>query len=152
MTNSKDIIDGIEDQIEKLANTPPFNSAFFGDLNNNLSFPALQFILKSRATFDPPQIRHLTMQLRWELTYDVQVMYSRLQDNKSWEEARGLVDMAVDLFTNQMFEGKRLNGLAWYIEPDDVQYGVIVLEPASRDEYLLGGVFTLKIKFLQGID
>jgi hypothetical protein len=151
MTASKDLINDIEDQMGKVANITPFNSASFGDLDYNSTFPAIQFILKSRGAFDPPHRVHSTMQLRWELVYDVQVMYSRLHDNKSWKEARELVDTAVDIFVNQMAEAERLNGTAWYIEPEDVQYGVIVLEPANRNEYLLGGVFTLRIKFLQDV-
>lgn len=151
MSTTEGLIDAIEQRIERIANIPPFKFVAFGDLDVNMRFPAMHFLLKSRSAFDPPHLRHDTMQLRWELTYDVQVLFTRLTNSKAYSESRRHVDKAVEIFINQMAESERLGGLAWWIEPDEVRYGVIELESASKKEYILGGVFRLNIKFIQNV-
>lgn len=152
MSICEDLINKIEKKLEKIGAIAPFKRAFFGDVDLSATFPAIHYVLKSRDAFDEPHLVHNTMQLRWELIYEVQVMFARLPGRKTESEARQHVDKAVELFIQQMSENARLDGKAWWIEPDGVRYGVIEFEFAGKMEYVLGGVFDLSIKFLQDVE
>ncbi len=151
MTTCENLIDDIETEIKKVALISPFKQAAFGALNLDMEYPAMHFTLKVREPFDDPHIVNTTMQLRWELFYEVQVLYARLPNAQAWDEARQHVDKGVEIFIDQMPQSARLNGKAWWIEPSNVRYGLVEFESASEKEYVLGGLFDLQIKFTQDV-
>ena len=151
MATCEKLIDAIQEQIKTVTKIAPFKRTEFGGLGDNPSYPSLNFQLKNREPFDPPSIRPSGMQLRWELEYEVHVLVAGIQNTIHSNQARQHVDKAVEIFIDQMPSTERLNGLAFWLEPSNVQYGVIELETAARMKYIDGGLFTLTIQFIQDV-
>lgn len=151
MVTCEKLIDAIQEEIKRITKVAPFNRTEFGGLGDNPSYPSLNFQPKNREPFDPPSIRPSGIQLRWEMEYEVHVLYAGIQNTTVSNQARQHVDKAVEIFINEMPSEKRLNGLAFWLEPSNVQYGVIELETAARMNYIDGGLFTLMVQFTQDV-
>ena len=151
MTEAETLIDALETQIKTVTKVAPFKYTDFDIIGGKSIYPGLNFNLKSRNSFDPPSIRPSGMQMRWEIVYEVTVLYAAMSGNKTAEQARRHVDKAVEIFVNQMPTAERLNSLAFWVEPDNIRYGIIELEGESSKKYVLGGMFDLTIQFTQDV-
>jgi hypothetical protein len=152
MSTAKQLIDDIENEIKKVTKVAPFKYTNFGPIPDSPVYPSLNFMLLNRDHFDDVSIRPSGMLLRWELTYEVHVLYAGIDRATTRLSGRQYVDQAVELFVDQMTEDKRLNGKAFYLEPSNIRYGRIELETATGLKNIDGGIFTLTIRFLQEKD
>lgn len=149
MVTAEELIDSIEDEIRKVTRVNPFKYTNFGVIPDSPTFPSFNFMLLGRDHFDQTDIRPSGMQLKWELTYEVHVLYQAISRNTGRLDGRRYVDKAVELFVEQMPSDKRLNGEAFEIMPSNIRYGAIELEGATNYKYADGGIFTLTIRFVQ---
>jgi hypothetical protein len=152
MATSKELIADIQKELIQVTKVAPFKHTNFGSILENPAFPSLNFQLLGRDHFDNPSLRPSGMLFRWELTYEVHVLHSRIDSQDTRNQARELVDKAVELFIDQMPEEERLNDKAFYIVPSNIRYGIIELETGTQMKYIDGGIFTLTIQFLQEKD
>lgn len=141
----------IESQMKLVCVDSKFKSVTFGDTGRTIEYPSIHFVLKSMEKFDEIHLVNTTMQLRWELIYKVHALHAGLSNPSTWEEAIESVNIALELFINQIPEAERLSGEAWWIEPSNVIYGPIEVDSAIDQRGVMGGTFDLRIKFLQDV-
>lgn len=151
MATVQSYIKTIESELTTVATVAPFKKVTFGDVGKNINYPSIHFMLDSMDKFDDVHLVHTTMQLRWELSYTVHVLCAGLTSPKAWDDVITQVNAVVELFINQIPATERLNGAAWWIEPESVVYGVIGVSSVIDHEGVQGGTFDLKIKFLQDV-
>lgn len=151
MTTVQSYLINIEAQLKSVINSSKFKSVTFGTINDVIEYPAIHFKLISMNKFDEVHLRNTTMQLRWELVYEVHILYAGLSNPSTWDETIESVNIALEIFINQMQENERLSSNAWWIEPSDVRYGVIEVDPVIDSQGVMGGNFRLDIKFLQNV-
>lgn len=151
MSTVQEHIESIKAELQSVSTVSPFKRVTFGDVGTNIVYPSIHFMLESMEKFDDVHLVNETMQLRWELLYKVHVLCAGLSLPKSWDYAEKTVNTALELFINQIPETERLNGEAWWIEPDSVVHGVIEVDSAIDQKGVQGGTFDLMIRFLQDV-
>jgi hypothetical protein len=152
MATLKELKKEIRDEIIKVTKVAPFKHTNFGTILDSPSFPSLNFNLIGKDHFDEVSIRPSGMLLRWELTYEVHVLYAVVDNQNARIRGEEYVDQAEELFLDQMPSNQRLNNKALYIETSNTRYGIIELETGTAMNYIDGGIFTLTIQFLQEKD
>lgn len=151
MADVQSYIETIESELATVATVAPFKKVTFGDVGKNINYPSIHFMLDGMEKFDDVHLVNTTMQLRWELSYTVHVMCAGLTQPKPWNDIIKQVNAVVELFINQIPATERLNGAAWWIEPESVVYGVIGVSSVIDQESIQGGTFDLKIRFMQDV-
>ena len=151
MSTVQSYLETIETELATVATVAPFKKVTFGDIGKNINYPSIHFMLEGMEKFDEVHLVNTTMQLRWELTYKVHVLCAGLTVPKTWSNTIKQVNAVVELFINQIPATERLNGAAWWIEPESVVYGVIGVDSAVDQQGVMGGTFDLNIKFLQDV-
>lgn len=151
MSTVQSYLVNIEKQLKSVCSSSKFKGVTFGDTGKNIEYPSIHFVLKERDHFDDVHLVNTTMQLRWELVYTVHVLHAGLSNPSTWDEAIESVNIASELFINQIPATERLSGYAWWIEPSNVIYGPIEVDSAIDQIGVMGGTFDLNIKFLQDV-
>lgn len=151
MSTVQSYLVNIEKQLKLVCSASKFKGVTFGDTGKNIEYPSIHFVLEERDHFDDVHLVNTTMQLRWELVYKVHVLHAGLSNPSTWAEAIESVNIASELFVNQIPATKRLSGHAWWIEPSNVIYGSIEVDSAIDQNGVMGGTFDLNIKFLQDV-
>ena len=152
MADVDKLIDAIQGEMKKITAIAPFKRTEFNGIVDSPQYPSLNFNLVSRIQFDEPSIRPSGMLMRWELTYEAQVICAALPNQTTRKHMSQMVDKATDIFVYQMQSDERLDGLAFWINTDDIVYDLVIGQLVNdKMKNVYGGIFTLTVQFTQEV-
>lgn len=151
MTTINEHIENVESELSTLIYGSGSNvrNIWFGDIDKaDVQVPAINFMLARRTRPEDLQVIQTSSRITWHLEYDVSCIYSGIEGEQTYKNARKFVDRIYDVIQGQHSSNKRLNGKCQDIECMDVDYGLVALG-ISEPEYMNGGLIKMIIEIVE---